>query len=87
VCRRRSPLIVRLGHIEGGAHLGRRHRQLGQAAVDRAVDRVGDRRHRRHVNAIEAREPSMSGLPVAMMTAPSPLTCALALDSPPPLNQ
>jgi hypothetical protein len=34
--------------VEGGADLGRRHRQFGEAAVDRAVDRVGDRRHRRH---------------------------------------
>src|SRR6266436_6008162 len=39
------------------------------------------------INAIEAREPPMSGLPVAMMTVPSSLTCTLALDSPPPLNQ
>jgi len=43
-----TALIVRSGVIESGAHLGGRHRQFGQAAVDGAVDRVGDRRHRRH---------------------------------------
>jgi hypothetical protein len=43
-----SALIVRLALVEGAADLGGRHRQLGQAAVDRAVDRVGDRRHRQH---------------------------------------
>jgi hypothetical protein len=37
--------------------------------------------------AIEAREPPMSGLPVATTTVPSSLTCTVALDSPPPLNQ
>src|SRR5271165_803402 len=40
------PLIVRSGVVEGGADLGRRHRQFGEAPVDRTVDRVGDRRHR-----------------------------------------
>ena len=37
--------------------------------------------------AIEAREPPMSGLPVATSTVPSALTCIVALESPPPLNQ
>ena len=37
--------------------------------------------------AMEAREPPMSGLPVATRTVPSALTCSVALDSPPPLNQ
>jgi len=37
--------------------------------------------------AIEAREPPISGLPVASTTVPSALTCTEALDSPPPLNQ
>ena len=36
---------------------------------------------------IEAREPPMSGLPVAAVTEPSSLTCTVALDSPPMLNQ
>src|ERR1700730_13911117 len=43
-----TELIIRPGVVEGGAHPGGRHRQFGQAPVDRTVDRVGDRRHRRH---------------------------------------
>ena len=36
---------------------------------------------------IEAREPPISGLPVAAVTDPSSLTCTSAVDSPPMLNQ
>src|SRR5262249_18915974 len=36
---------------------------------------------------IDAREPPMSGLPVAAVTDPSSLTCTCAVDSPPTLNQ
>ena len=36
---------------------------------------------------MEAREPPISGLPVAAVTEPSSFTCTCAVDSPPMLNQ
>ncbi len=54
---------------------------------DRAHLAVVDPKVSAAINAIEAREPPISGLPVATRMVPSALTWTLALDSPPPLNQ
>src|SRR6516164_7976085 len=44
----KSCLVVGTSVVEGGANSWRRHRQFGQPPVNGTVDRIGDRRHRRH---------------------------------------